>query len=58
MWTEGILKKIGDALGEYLSTDMTFLNSRIMTMEKILVDIDLRDRFLDSMTISKGKYKH
>jgi len=50
-WTEDIFKRIGNALGNYLTYDASFLTSGRMAYARILVHTNLSDSVLEHINI-------
>jgi len=54
LWSKDIFKLVGVAIGNFLDVDIRFVDSCIMNLAHILVDVDTRDKLVAKMTIRKG----
>lgn len=56
LWTEAVFKSIGNKLGTFLEADMSFLETKIQAMARILVNLDLSKGLGKSITLQYKDY--
>jgi hypothetical protein len=53
-WSLDVFKAVGNALGSFLDADMSFLDTGLMCVARILVRMDMRDGLADILSYTGG----
>jgi len=51
MWNEGALRAIGDALGHFITLDISTMEKYVRKVGRILVEVDIHGGLLEELVI-------
>jgi hypothetical protein len=51
MWNEGAMRAIGDALGRFITLDISTLEKYVRKVRRILVEVDIHGGLLEELVI-------
>jgi hypothetical protein len=53
-WSEEVFREIGNSLGSFIQAHLRFHSKRNLSLDKILVDVDLKHGLVTKITLQKG----